>query len=89
MVSPNAKVVERFTRVSNDELNYQFTVVDPATYAQPWFGEYSMMRSNEPMYEFATTKAIMACPTSSRAGARSSAGRRESQALRPLQLSRD
>src|SRR5262249_7967383 len=53
MVLPTSKVVERFTRVSDDEIDYQFTVVDPAVYAKPWLGEYPLMRANEKMYEFA------------------------------------
>jgi hypothetical protein len=53
MVGPDSKVVERFTRVADDELLYQFTVVDPAIYAKPWLAEYSMIRTTEPMYEFA------------------------------------
>ncbi|MEP7209749.1 MAG: hypothetical protein ABI740_02835 [Alphaproteobacteria bacterium] len=53
MVGPDSKVVERFTRIADGELLYQFTVVDPAIYAKPWLAEYSMMRSSEPMYEFA------------------------------------
>jgi hypothetical protein len=52
-VAPGAKVTERFTRVSPDELNYQFTVEDPATYSKPWLAEYSMARSTAPMFEFA------------------------------------
>ena len=38
---------------ADDELLYQFTVVDPAIYAKPWLAEYSMIRTTEPMYEFA------------------------------------
>jgi hypothetical protein len=53
IVSTEAKVIERFTRVSATELNYQFTVEDPKTYAGPWLGEYSMITATEPMYEFA------------------------------------
>jgi hypothetical protein len=53
MVGPDSKVVERFTRIAEGELLYQFTVVDPAIYAKPWLAEYSMMKSTEPMYEFA------------------------------------
>lgn len=53
LVSPNAKVIERFTRVGPDELNYQFTIEDPETYAKPWLAEYSMVTGKEPMYEFA------------------------------------
>ncbi|MBI1359414.1 MAG: hypothetical protein GC155_03925 [Alphaproteobacteria bacterium] len=53
LIGPDSKVVERFSRVSDDELLYQFTVVDPAIYARPWLAEYSMLRSDERTYEFA------------------------------------
>src|SRR5262249_51604963 len=57
MVGVNSKVVERFSRVSADEINYRFTVEDPAVYAKPWLAEYSMIAapkgSGGKMYEFA------------------------------------
>jgi hypothetical protein len=53
MVGPKSKVVERFERVSDTELNYRFTVEDPAIYAKPWMAEYSMMASTAPVFEFA------------------------------------
>jgi hypothetical protein len=53
LVSPDSRVIERFTRVGADELNYQFTVEDPKVYAKPWLAEYSMTTSREPMFEFA------------------------------------
>ena len=59
---PDSKVVERFSRVSDAELLYQFTVVDPAIYDKPWLAEYSMMRSNEAMYEFACHEGNYSLP---------------------------
>lgn len=53
MVSPDAKVVERFSRTSARELNYSFTVEDPAAYYGPWMAEYALIASDEPMFEFA------------------------------------
>ena len=38
-------VVERFTRIDADNLLYQFTVEDPATWVQPWSGEYVWPRT--------------------------------------------
>jgi hypothetical protein len=38
-VSENAKVKERFTRVSPTEILYQYTVEDPAAFTQVWRGE--------------------------------------------------
>jgi hypothetical protein len=50
VVNPDAKVIERFTRVSGDELVYQFTVEDPNIYAAPWLAEYSFFRAPYPMF---------------------------------------
>jgi hypothetical protein len=35
-------VVERFTRVDADTLNYEFTVDDPTTWARPWSAAYPL-----------------------------------------------
>jgi hypothetical protein len=43
-------VTERFTRLSLDELLYQFTVEDPKVYAAPWLGEYSLYRVSYRMF---------------------------------------
>lgn len=37
-LSPHAKVTERFSRLSADELLYRFTVQDPVNYTHPWSG---------------------------------------------------
>ena len=42
VVTPNSKVIERFTRLSKTELLYQFTVEDPEIYTAPWLAEYSL-----------------------------------------------
>jgi hypothetical protein len=41
VISPDAKVTERYTRISDKEIVYQFTVDDPAIYTASWTGEYS------------------------------------------------
>jgi hypothetical protein len=51
-VSPQTIVVERFTRVSTDEINYVFTVEDPTYYTRRWTGETHLMHTNDQMYEF-------------------------------------
>lgn len=51
--SPNAVVVERFTRVSKGALKYEFTVRDPVIFARPWRAEMSFAASGAPLYEFA------------------------------------
>jgi hypothetical protein len=52
-ISPDAVVTERFTRVSATQISYQFTVVDPANYTQPWTAEMPFNASAEPIFEFA------------------------------------
>jgi hypothetical protein len=52
-IGPDAKVTERFTRVSATEIRYAFTVDDPATYTEVWRGEMPFHATKEPMYEYA------------------------------------
>ncbi|MBM3772793.1 MAG: hypothetical protein FJW27_16175 [Acidimicrobiia bacterium] len=47
------RVVERFTRVSADRIDYTFTVSDPATWTAPWTVELPMIRSEGPLHEYA------------------------------------
>jgi hypothetical protein len=51
LISTGTVIVERFTRVSRDELNYVFTVTDPTYYTQPWTGETLYRRSDEQIFE--------------------------------------
>jgi hypothetical protein len=53
IVSGEAKVIERYTRLSQDELLYQFTVEDPKVYSAPWLGELPIYRSNQRLFEHA------------------------------------
>jgi hypothetical protein len=50
LLGPDSKVIERYTRVSKDELLYQFTVEDPKIYTAPWLAEYSVFRAPYRMY---------------------------------------
>ena len=52
-LSDAVRVVERFTRISPDTLDYEFTVDDPGTWTRPWSGSLPMARSDGPMFEFA------------------------------------
>jgi hypothetical protein len=56
-VSPAAKVIERITRVAEDELSYLFTVDDPANYTQPWTGETHLTKKDENLLEYACHEA--------------------------------
>ena len=46
LLSGEATVSERFTRVSETELFYQFTVDDPVYYSEPWRGEFSFSKDD-------------------------------------------
>jgi hypothetical protein len=46
-------LVERFTRVRDDTIDYQFTADDPATWTRPWTASVPMMKSAGPIYEYA------------------------------------
>lgn len=52
-VPAGATVIERLTPVSDRELLYQFTVIDPTAYAGPWLAEFSWYRSPQPPHEHA------------------------------------
>jgi hypothetical protein len=61
-ISEQGKVTERFTRVSDAEIFYQFTVEDPTYYSQAWSGEVPMRKSNEALYEYACHEGNYALP---------------------------
>jgi hypothetical protein len=81
MVPGDSKVIERFTRVSDDELLYQFTVEDPETYTAPWLAEYSVFRTNQPMFEHACHEGNYSLPHILQ-GARVADARSKTQAVR-------
>lgn len=50
-------VVERFTRIDEDTLLYNFTVEDPNIWTEPWSGEYSWPATTDSAYEYACHEA--------------------------------
>jgi hypothetical protein len=46
-------LVERFTRLDADTMDYQFTVDDPTTWTAAWTARFPMHRVNGRMYEYA------------------------------------
>ncbi len=52
-MSPDAKVVERFTRVGPKEILYAFSVEDPSVFTQVWRGEVPMLAADGQIYEYA------------------------------------
>jgi hypothetical protein len=53
----NLHLVERFTRIDADTLMYEFTVDDPTAFTKPWSGAIPMVRSDQPIYEYACHEA--------------------------------
>ena len=52
-LSPDLRVVERFTRVAPGTLDYAFTVHDPNVWTTPWTGSSPWARGDQPLYEYA------------------------------------
>ena len=50
--SEHLKVLERFTRVDEETILYEFTYDDPTTYTEPWGGEIPYKRLNARVYEY-------------------------------------
>ena len=52
-MSPEATLVERFTRTLPTEIRYEFTVADPAIYEKPWRGEMAFHSGPATILEYA------------------------------------
>lgn len=61
-LSHRGTVIERFTRVSDDELLYEFTVNDPLYYTQEWKGEMIFTKDDEQIFEYACHEGNYALP---------------------------
>lgn len=62
LVPGDSTVIERLTRVSDTEIVYQFSVVDPVVYRAPWLAEYSIFRTSQPNYEHACHEGNYSLP---------------------------
>ena len=51
--TPNMKLVERFTRIDADTLEYEFTVTDPETWTSPWTAQIPMRLNDLTLFEYA------------------------------------
>ncbi len=56
-ISPASRIVERFTRTSEDEILYSFEVEDASLYVRPWKAEMPLSRSKERVFEWACHEA--------------------------------
>jgi hypothetical protein len=51
--SDKLRVVERFTRIADDAIQYRFTIEDPATWETPWTVEERLQATDGPIFEHA------------------------------------
>ena len=51
--SSNLRLVERFSRIDDDTLLYEFTAEDPTTFARPWTAQIPMQHSDGSLFEYA------------------------------------
>jgi len=68
-ITTNGKVTERFSRYSDTEIVYRFTVEDSDLYSQPWTAELSFHAIDGQLYEYACHEGNYSMP-GSLAGAR-------------------
>jgi hypothetical protein len=80
--SEKMRLVERFTRVAEDTLRYQFTVVDPDTWTRPWSAEVPWKKTVGPIFEHACHEGNYGL-ANILAGARAEEGRAKETAQKP------
>ena len=51
--SEDMRVTERFTRIDEETILYEFTVDDPTMYTEPWGGEIPIKKFHAQLYEYA------------------------------------
>ncbi len=52
-ISRNSRLIECFTRVGADTIDYQFTVHDAEAFMRPWTASIPMSRIEGPLFEYA------------------------------------
>jgi hypothetical protein len=68
--SASLHLIERFRRMDDETLLYEFTVDDPITWTKPWTVQVPMSRTREPLFEYACHEGNYSLPNIL-AGARS------------------
>ena len=58
----NLRLVERFTRIDQNTLRYEYTVHDPESFSSPWSVELPMKRTELPIYEYACHEGNLSMP---------------------------
>jgi hypothetical protein len=68
LLSPDSRITEWFTRVSDTELVYRYTVEDASLYTQAWSGEFSMTRFDGQTFEYGCHEGNYSLPNALRGG---------------------
>ena len=84
--STGLHVVERFTRIDDENIRYEFTVTDPTTWVQPWSVEYPLMQREGPLYEYACHEGNHDAQAHPRGGAQPREGSRGGGRRRAIQV---
>lgn len=61
-ITKAGRIIERFSRYSDDEIFYRFTVEDSNIYSQPWTAELSFYATEDGLYEYACHEGNYAMP---------------------------
>jgi hypothetical protein len=83
LLTPSLHLIERFTRIDANTINYQFTVDDPATFTRPWTAEFPMRSIQSPMFDYACHEGNYSMATIL-AGARNDENRTSEVVARPV-----
>ena len=62
-VSKNMRLTERFRRVADNILMYEFTVEDPETFSRPWTAQVPSVATDGLMYEYACHEGNRSLPS--------------------------
>jgi hypothetical protein len=81
-ISADGKLTERFTRWSDGQILYRFTIDDASLYTLPWSGEMSFHASAKPPYEYACHEGNYALPGILRGARQMERDGRERQPIR-------
>ena len=60
--SRNARLVERFTRVSPEIIEYEYTVDDPTVWTAQWTAVQTLRKNPDPLFEYACHEGNYAAP---------------------------
>jgi hypothetical protein len=60
--SENLHVVERFTRIDEETILYEFTVDDPSTWTRPWTAQLPLTKIAGPIFEYACHEGNLGMP---------------------------